>query len=298
MKFFQDFLPAYSEPLYRPPSEAYSLIFQITEGCSHNRCTFCGMYINKKFRLKPMNDVFTEIDRIPEDFADSVKRIFLADGDAVVYPTDSLLSILERFSEKFPNLERVSSYAGARQFSLKSADEWRALSEKKLKMLYFGMESGNNIVRELMNKWGKIEDILPVLKEISTFIDLSVMIILGGGGKRYSREHSIDTALAVSEINPKYASLLTLFMRRNRDYFRKIETPTMGDLLEESKMIISHIGGSDITFRSNHVSNFVSLSGVLPRDRNRLVKELDRGIELLKQRKLYDTYPDYYMEDC
>jgi len=298
MSFFYNFLPDYSEPLYRPPSESRSLIFQITEGCSHNKCTFCGMYIDKQFRLKPVNEVFREIDKIPNDYALRVDKIFLADGDAVIYPTDRLIIILDKMNEKFPNLKRISSYAGARELVLKSVHEWRELAHRKLTLIYFGMESGNNTVRKLMNKGYDVEEFIGTLKEISSFIDLSIMIILGGGGRKYSKEHALDTARVISEVSPRYASLLTLFMRRNRDYFQNIETPTMGDLMEESKTVISNIGGSNITFRSNHISNFVSLSGILPDDREKLVSSIDKGIARLKAEGLYDMIPDYYMEDC
>lgn len=293
-----DILPDYSEPIYRPPSESDSLIFQITEGCSHNKCTFCGMYVTKKFRVKLVSEVKNEIDAIPIDYARKVRRIFLADGDAVIYPMAGLIEILDYMNQKFPSLERISSYVGSQEFVQKSVADWQKLAAKKLRLLYFGLESGNNKVLKLMNKGHLIEEFKDTVIQVSSFIDLSIMIILGGGGKQLSEAHALDTAAIISEINPTYASLVTLFMRRKKNYFANIETPTIGDLLNEARMIVSHIEGDNIIFRSNHVSNFVSLSGTLPQDREKLVKQLDDAISMLKQQGIYDEYPEYYKEDC
>ena len=288
----------YSEPLYRPPSESSSLILQITEGCSHNKCTFCGMYITKKFRLKPVNAIKEEIDSLPEPYRKNVRRIFLADGDAVIYPFKGLMDILDYINSKFPALERISSYVGSQEFVQKSNDEWDELAEKKLSLLYFGLESGNNSVLELMNKGHRVEEFKDTVVHVNQRIDLSIMVILGGGGKKLSNVHAFETASLLSAINPKYVSLVTLFMRRNKNYFEKIETPTIGDLLFEAKMMIENIQGDGIIFRSNHVSNFVSLSGVLSRDKGVLVRQLEETISEVKMRNLYDQYPDFYKEDC
>lgn len=295
---YSNSLPEYTEPLYRPPSEASSLILQITEGCSHNKCTFCGMYITKKFKLKPVQDIKKEIDAISVDYASRVKRIFLADGDAVVYPIDRLVEILDYINLKFPSLERISSYVGSQEFVQKNIDDWKELSERKLRLLYFGLESGNDEVLALMNKGHRIDEFKDTVLKVGNFIDLSIMVVLGGGGKKLSKAHALDTASLLSEINPKYAGLVTLFMRRNKNYFVNIETPTIGDLMNEAKMIISNINGNGIIFRANHVSNFISLAGVLSRDREKLVRQLDEVIANLKQKNLYDTYPEFYKENC
>jgi len=256
------------------------------------------MYITKKFSLKPVQDIKREIDAIPVHYASQVQRIFLADGDAVIYPTDMLIELLEYINLKFPSLERISSYVGSQEFVQKSVDDWKKLSERKLRLLYFGLESGNDEVLALMNKGHRIDEFKDVILKVGQFIDLSIMVVLGGGGKKLSRAHALDTASLLSEMNPKYAGLVTLFMRRNKDYFMNIETPTIGDLMSEAKMIISNINGKGIIFRSNHVSNFVSLAGVLSRDREKLVGQLDIVIADLKQKNLYDTYPEFYKENC
>jgi radical SAM superfamily enzyme YgiQ (UPF0313 family) len=293
-----DYAPDYTYPLYRPPSEAYSLIFQITEGCSYNKCTFCGMYVDKKFSLKPFEKIKIEVERMPEKYRLNVRRIFLADGDAVSYPTEGLIKILDYLNDRFPYVERISSYAGPHAIMKKSIDEWVEFKKRKLNLLYFGLESGNNEVLELMNKGMKSDKVKPKVIDIQEIgINFSVMIILGAGGKLLSDAHVCDTALWISQVNPKYLGMLTLFIRRKKDYFDKIQTPTVGDLITESRKIVENINGSGIIFRSNHISNFVTLKGVLKEDRDRLLNQLDYTLEYIRKNDLFDKYPDYYREE-
>lgn len=295
--FDYNYLPKYTEPLYRPPSEAYSLIFQITEGCSYNGCTFCGMYMTKKFKIKPVEDVKKEIDRIPADARAQVTKIFLADGDAVIYPTEGLIEILDYINDKFPKLRRVSAYAGPHAIMSKNEEEWRAIYKKGLTLLYFGLESGNNNVLDLMKKGMHAEVVEPyciMLRGIG--FKLSVMVILGGGGKKYSKEHALDTAAWLTRVNPEYFSLLTLFIRRKKDYFDKIEAPTMGGLITEARLMVENINGEKIIFRSNHISNFVALEGILSKDKEKILKTIDSAIETLKRKGEFDLVPDFYQE--
>ncbi len=295
---FDFYYPDYTEPLYRPPSEAKSLIFQITEGCSYNGCTFCGMYITKKFQLKPVEKVIDEVKRLPESFTKKVNKIFLADGDAVIYPFDELIKILEIMNSAFPNLRRISSYAGPHAIKSKTTVEWKSLIEHKLTLLYFGLESGNNNVLELMKKDMKSDEILPYVLSLEEIgMNFSVMAILGGGGKKYSNVHALDTASWISTVNPKYFSLLTLFLRRKRNYFEKIDIPSIGNLLIEAKTIIENINGRNIIFRSNHISNFIALTGTLSKDKQRLCNELESAINMLKLKGSFDVIPDFYEED-
>uniref|UniRef100_UPI0027B97F05 radical SAM protein n=1 Tax=Geobacter sp. TaxID=46610 RepID=UPI0027B97F05 len=145
-------MPTYVEPIFRPPSEARSLIFQITIGCSQNHCAYCGMYKMKRFALKPAEDVFSEINGIPARYRSHVDRVFLADGDALVYPFEGLCAILDRLAETFPNLARVGSYASPNSLTTKSLEELRILREKRLRILYFGLESGDDATLAAVNK--------------------------------------------------------------------------------------------------------------------------------------------------
>ncbi|GAB1537240.1 radical SAM protein [Geovibrio sp. ADMFC3] len=290
-------MPRHTEPLYRPPSEADSLIFQITEGCSYNKCAFCGMYIDKPFRIKPLNDILVEINGIPEHYAIRVHRVFLADGDGVIYPTDDLAIILDAIRFKFPALRRISSYAGPQALMKKSAGEWRLLREKGLKLLYFGLESGNNEVLALMNKGMKADKILPKVQEIrAQGIDFSVMVILGGGGRKLSHAHMQDSTAWLNATKPKYVSLLTLFLRRKRDYFDSIEKPCIGDLTDEIRRFLTGMNEGNMIFRSNHVSNFVPLEGVLPKDKEKLLKKVNEAEQILASRGMLEQYPDFYEE--
>jgi len=295
---FSDGLPNYSQPLYRPPSEGNSLIFQITEGCSWNNCSFCGMYISKKFRIKPVEDVKAEIDNLAPYIKERTKRVFLADGDAAVYPTEGLIEILDYLNEKLPKLQRVSVYAGPHALMKKKIPEWEELHKRKLTLLFFGLESGNDEVLKHMNKGMKAGKVLEKAKRIADIgIDFSVMVILGGGGRKLSEQHMLDSAKWISELSPKYASLLTLFLRRKRDYFDSVEKPTMGSLLEESKIFVSNVKPKKgIIFRSNHVSNLVPLKGTLPKSTERLIAEIDEAIKYAKKTGIYDNEPELYEE--
>lgn len=287
----------YTEPLYRPPSEAHSLIFQITEGCSYNKCAFCGMYLNKPFRIKSVEDVKAEVDSIPDSYAAGVHKVFLADGDAAVYPTDGLLEILAYMNEKFPNIRRYSSYCGPQAIMKKSAGEWQSLYERGLKLLYFGLESGNKEVLKLMNKGMDAFKILPKVKAVKALgVQFSVMVILGGGGKKLKQEHIEDTAKWISEAEPDFMSFLTLFLRRKTDYFDSLEKPSMRDILDETSGIIERVEGHNIIFRSNHVSNFVPLSGRLSQDSQRLLKQIEETRKMMEMRGILDEYPDFYEE--
>ncbi|MBZ4672194.1 MAG: hypothetical protein JG762_424 [Deferribacteraceae bacterium] len=293
-----DYSPEYTYPLYRPPSEAYSLIFQITEGCSYNKCTFCGMYVDKHFSLKSFDKFKLEVDRMPINYRHAVKRIFLADGDAVAYPTEGLIRILDYLNENFPNIERISSYAGAHALLKKKIGEWEELRKRKLTLLYFGLESGNDEVLTLMNKGMKSQKVKKKILELQGIgYDFSVMVILGAGGKLLSDVHAKDTALWINDVNPKYLGMLTLFIRRKKDYFEKIMTPTIGDLIEESKRILDGIETKGVIFRSNHISNFVTLKGVLSEDKEKLIAQIEQTLDYLKSKGLYNRYPDYYREE-
>lgn len=290
-------MPKYTEPLYRPPSEAYSLIFQITEGCSYNKCAFCGMYVDKPFRIKPVEEVMKEVDEIPASYAAGVHKVFLADGDAAVYPTEGLIQILRHMNRKFPNIRRYSSYCGPQALIKKSIEEWKQLRELGLSLLYFGLESGNKEVLKLMNKGMDAFKVLPKVKELRELgIQFSVMVILGGGGRKLKNEHIEDSARWISEANPDFMSFLTLFLRRKTDYFNSLEKPTMSDILDETQGIIEKVEGKNIIFRSNHVSNFVPLAGRLSQDREKLILQLKETRKIMEQRGILDTYPDFYEE--
>jgi radical SAM superfamily enzyme YgiQ (UPF0313 family) len=202
----------YAPPLYRPPSEARSLILQATYGCSHNRCAFCVSFRGKPFRARPEAELFAEIDWAGEHVP-FAPRVFLADGDALVLSTRRLLRILERLRARLPSLERVTAYASPQNLRRKSAEDLRALREAGLSMLYFGMESGDDEVLERVGKGATADEMVALCRKAQDAgLDLSITVILGLGGPRLSQRHALATARALDAVAPRYASALTLML--------------------------------------------------------------------------------------
>ncbi|HLO25424.1 MAG TPA: radical SAM protein [Geobacteraceae bacterium] len=278
----------YDHPLFRPPSESRSLIFQITIGCSRNLCVFCGMYKGKKFRVRPIEEVSAEIDSIPAPLRASVDRVFLADGDALVYPYSGLLEILDHLSATFPNLARIGSYASPQSLSTKSPDELHALREKKLRVLYFGLESGDDETLFSVNKgFTTAEMEREAQKAREAGMKLSVTAILGLAGRDRSIEHARATAAWVNRVNPEFFSLLTLFHRHNKGFLKHLNQCNRGELLLEARELVAGLNPAKTILRSNHVSNFLLLSGSYPKDRERLIADVDTAISCAR------TVPGY-----
>ena len=202
----------YAEPVYRPPSEAKSLIFQVTLGCSFNQCSFCDMYRNKEYSEKTWDEVKAEIDLMAKQIPDT-SRIFLADGDAINISTDYMVQIVEYLYNSFPKLERVSCYTMPMNLLKKTPEELKKMREAGLKMLYLGIESGSDIILKKITKGATAETIIRACrKAIETGFTLSCIIILGLGGKTHSTEHIKETARVVSASSPHYLGTLTLIL--------------------------------------------------------------------------------------
>ena len=291
-------MPRYVEPLFRPPSEARSLIFQITVGCSQNSCTFCGMYKGKVFRVRPAEEIVAEIAAIPQQYRLHVDRVFLADGDALVYPFAGLVTILDALAATFPRLTRVGSYASPRSLTTKTPAELACLREKRLRILYFGLESGDAETLARIGKGftpGEMAD--QALKARAAGMKLSVTAILGLAGRGGSLEHARATAAWVNRVNPEYFSLLTLFHRHNEEFVRTLEQCTRRELMLEARELLASLHPTRTILRSNHVSNFLDLAGSYPRDRERLVAEVDAALALAARRPGFlDGYPAYAEE--
>jgi len=291
-------MPSYVEPVFRPPSEAQSLIFQVTIGCSQNQCAFCGMYKGKSFRVRPVEEVLGEIAGIPERFRSGIGRVFLADGDALVYPHDGLVAILDALSSTFPGLTRVGAYASPRSLTTKSAEQLAALREKRLRILYFGLESGDDQTLLSANK-GYTADRMAELALMARTagMKLSVTAILGLAGKARSLQHAHATAQWVNRVNPEYFSLLTLFHRHNDRFVRSLEQCTRRDLMLEVREMLLHLNPKRTILRSNHVSNFLELAGSYPKDRERLIADLDGAMAKAERMPGFlDAIPAYAEE--
>lgn len=275
----------YNMPLYRPPSEAYSLIIQVTLGCSHNRCTFCDMYKMKKFIIKPLEIIKKEIDYFRATTQEA-PRIFLADGDALIIKFEMLKEIILYIKEKFPECNRISMYGSPKSILLKSADELKELKALGVFLIYLGLESGDNEVLKKVDKGVTAEEIVEAgLKVKEAKIKLSVTAIAGLGGKENSEQHAINTGKIISEINPEYFSILSLMYNKNTVLYEEIKdlkfTPLKNfEILEEIKEIIKNIdANSNIIFRSNHASNYISLEGNLPKDKEKIINEIELALK-------------------
>jgi len=288
----------YDPPLFRPPSEGQSLIFQLTLGCSQNHCNFCGMYKMKQFRLRKVAEVIAEMEAIPVAHRGYVQRVFLADGDALVYPQAGLLQILERLAELFPNLARVGIYASPNSLTTKSVEDLRQLRQRKLRMLYFGLESGDDATLELINKGFDSARMLELCRPAQEAgLKLSVTAILGIAGRARTREHARATAAWVSALSPEYFSLLTMFRRNNDDYFELIDQLSNGEVLAEAVEIVRHLSPARTILRSNHVSNILNLAGSYPKDRKRMIAEAEAALEQAREQpEWFNLVPDYEEE--
>lgn len=273
----------YNEPLFRPPSEAYSLIFQLTLGCSWNQCAFCEMYSSKKFRARKEEDVFREIDTIKSSQLNT-RKVFLADGNAFVLSYERLNRIMIKLNESFPKLNRVSAYALPKDILSKSDDELKTLAEKGLKLLYVGIESGDD---ELLKIIHKNEDynstVMALIKARKAGIKLSVMILNGLGGKQYSKQHALNSARLINEIQPEYLSTLVLSYPYGLEHFKKKFNASFDDLckiglIQEMGLFISKLNLESTIFRSDHASNYLVLKGILNRDKNELMERINTVI--------------------
>lgn len=274
----------YDMPLYRPPSEADSLIFQVTLGCSHNRCAFCIMYRDKKFCIRPREALQADILEMASAYRHA-RRIFLADGDALVVPTDHMLEILALLYETFPRLERVSAYANPSNLLEKSEEDLKRIRQAGLELLYFGIETGDDALLEAIRKGADSAELIAGGKKaIAAGFLLSATVILGLAGRGGSMRHAVETARVCSALNPHYLSALTLILEEDARYFlhcvgKDWILMDRSEILRELRLMIEHLEMEECVFRSNHASNYLPIKAVLNRDKTRLLKQIDGALE-------------------
>ena len=279
----------YIQPVFRPPSEGRSLILQVTNGCSWNKCTFCEMYTapQKKFSPKAEDKVIDEIKRCGQQLPQT-RRIFLGDGDAMVLSYRRLKTILEAIRKYMPSVTRVSAYCLPRNIKKKSEEELRDLRELGLGLIYIGAESGDDEVLEKINKGETFETTKDsILKAKAAGIKVSVMVINGMGGKRYSEQHAINSAKLVNATQPEYLATLVLFDHSQEG---KIEAGFDNDftalntaeLCQEMRSFIENTELEQSIFRSDHVSNHLVLKGVLGKDKQNMLQDIDDAIDHFK----------------
>ncbi len=274
----------YEGRVFRPPSEAYSLIVQATIGCSHNKCAFCEMYKEKRFRIRQTEDVLADLDMARAAYG-RVERIFLADGDALMIPQSRLLEIVQHIGKTFPECKRVGIYASPASLRLKTPQELRQLKEAGLGIAYLGLESGCEEVLARMNKGSTAAQIVEYgLKAREAGLALSVTAISGLGGKEAWQAHAVDTAKALSAMKPEYIGLLTLMVNPGTPLERWVEEGSFTpldprEIACETRLMLEHMDSEGSIFRANHASNYVSLAGTLNTDRAALLQKLDRALE-------------------
>lgn len=286
-----EFPISYVEPVFRPPSEAHSLILPVTNGCSWNKCTFCEMYTapQKKFRARDEDEVLEEIRRCGERMI--VQRVFLADGDAMILPTHRLLAILEAIREHMPSVERVTSYCLPRNLKRKSVEELKQLRAAGLAMLYVGAESGNDQVLRRVNKGETFESTRDaLLKAGEAGLKRSVMVLNGLGGKTLSEQHALNSASLANATQPEFLSTLVVSfpqgMSRFKMNFPDFEPLDQSGLFRETEFFLQKLELKDTVFRSDHASNYLVLKGTLGADKDRLLSQVRMAIRAPAQAKL------------
>lgn len=273
----------YKGKVYRPPSEAYSLIVQVTYGCSHNRCAFCDMYDDKHFSMRPMEEIREDFELARRVYR-RVERVFLADGDALMRKTDDLVQILGLVYGLFPECQRVTCYASPTSLQIKSEEELRLLREKGLKMVYMGLESGCDAVLERMDKGHTAAQIIAAgQKARRSGLQLSVTAISGLGSRELWREHAVETAQAFNAMNPEYIGLLTLMVEPGTPLEKWVREGSFYvlkpvEVMQEMELFLQHIDSPGSVFRMNHASNYLTLKGTLNQDRERLLQQARQGL--------------------
>ena len=274
----------YIGSIYRPPSEAYSLIVQMTVGCSHNRCAFCDMYAGKQFYVRPVEDVLADFAWCRRQYR-HIGRVFLADGDALMASSEDLLRVLTYIRREIPECERVTCYASPKSIRLKTDEELRALRAANLQMVYMGLESGSDAVLRRMRKGCSAEQIVAAAQKVrSANIALSVTAISGLGGRELWEEHAEQTGRVLSAMKAEYIGLLTLMVEPGTaaaQWVRQgsLTLLTPREVLEETYMLLEHTDSEGSVFRMNHASNYLNLRGTLNRDRPAMLRQLRAGME-------------------
>ena len=283
----------YEGMIFRPPSEADSLILQVTVGCSYNRCTFCSAYQGKRFRIKSFEEIKEDIDEVSPY---RIERVFLADGDALAIPQKDLLRIVSYLREKLRGLERVGIYANAKDVLRKGVEELRALKDLGVGILYLGLESGDPEVLKRIKKNATVDELVRAGKRVKeSGILLSVTVILGLGGVERSQAHAVETGKVLSEMDPDYVGALSLMIVSGTPIEKEIETgklrlPTAFGLIQELERMIANCQFSHCFFASNHASNYLPLRIRMPEQK----EEALRRIREVLQRKDPDLLrPEY-----
>ncbi len=274
----------YEGAVYRPPSEAGSLIIQLTIGCARNKCTFCAMFKDKQFRVRKLDEVVADLIDARQYYRDyKVRRIFLADGDALIVKTDDLLYILDKIHELYPECERISAYGAPADVNMKTDEELAKLKAAGLDMIYMGAESGDDIVLRDVKKGVTSEEIATAgLKLKKAGMIVSITLISGLGGKERLKEHTINSAKLISIIKPEYVGFLTLMVEPGTELYNdyqagKFQLLGPVEVMQELKIFIENVDSEGTVFRANHASNYVPLKGTFNKDNKKMLEQIEKA---------------------
>jgi len=275
----------YEEPVYRPPSEAGSLLIQATLGCPHNKCTFCGMYKGKKFRIRKV-EVIKEDLRLARDFygAENVRTVFFPDGNTIIMRTSQLVEIFDYTRELFPNLERITSYGSAKYIIKKSPEEWKLLYDAGLRRIHVGIETGDSVLLEKIRKGATPEEMIKAGKLVKDAgLELSEYILVGIGGRERWREHALGSAKVLNAIDPDFIRLRTWVPVPAAPLYEEYKSgdfELLGpyEALGEEKLLIENL---EVTswLLSDHISNFANLNGRLPGAKEKLLARIEEALK-------------------
>jgi radical SAM superfamily enzyme YgiQ (UPF0313 family) len=280
----------------RPPSEANSFLLPVTFGCSHNRCTFCGTYSDVKFRIRPLEDIKRDIDKVAEHYSWSVRQVFLENGDALICPQRRLVEVLKYLNQKFPQLHRIGTYATPQSGLIKSASELKELHDLGLKIAYLGVETGDEALLKKIDKGATYDQIVEAGRKIKQAgITLSVTVILGLGGVEGSKSHALGTAKILTDLDPDFAGALTLMLVPGTLLHKEWEEGRFSLIspfqsLEELKLIIENSNFTNCFFTANHASNYLPIKARLPRQKAEVLKLIN---EVLTSRDMSRLRPEF-----
>ncbi len=270
----------YEGMVYRPPSEARSFILQVTIGCARNDCTFCTMYKDKQFRIRKMEEIEADVRDVHTLYGDRIRRIFLADGDALIIPFAQLKAILDLLRDTFPSAERITSYGAPKDVLGKTPEELKALREAGLDMVYMGLESGDEEVLRRVKKGATAAEIIKAGKKLKEAgIQTSITLISGLGGRERLVEHAVESARAITAMKPDYVGFLTLMIERGAPILEeiregKMELLTPEEVVDEMELFLSNVDSEGTVFRANHASNYILLKGDLNGDIPRMIQQI------------------------
>ncbi len=273
----------YEEPVFRPPSEANSLLIQATIGCPHNKCTFCGMYKMKKFRVRPLAEIKEDIALGERLYGNRVRTVFLPDGNTIFMRTAQLVEVCETLCRTFPKLERITTYGAAKFLVLKTVEELRTLRAAGLKRIHAGLESGDDETLTYIKKGATAAECIEAGRQVKEAgMELSEYVLVGIGGRARWREHAVESARVLTAIGPDFVRLRTYVPVPNAPIFKDIETgkfelPSPHEALRETRLLVENLDCRTLLL-SDHISNYANVEGQLPRDRESMLKRLDMAL--------------------